>query len=524
MSTNGPSPATVPPPVDGSPHPASPGLGGHAARGRAWMTVQSVGGKALNALGHVVLAWLLLEEDFGLVSMAYTAVAFPSLIYQLGVREALLRRQDALDRWTGPAVWMSAVAGVLAALAMLAAAPVAVGVFYGTSPASDAAAAARRLTWLIVWIASAAPLSAVAMVPLAKLQSQLRFRLLSGIEFGAAVGQTLLSVGFAAVGFGAYSFVLPWPIVGAIRLGLLWYYARPAAGWRRPGFGDWRLLIGDSSLVLAARAFGMFVLVGDYLVLGHWHDDDAVGVYYFAFNLSMQTAMLLAVNMDAVLLPVLAKMGDDPPRQREGFLSVARAWALIAVPVCLLQAAVADPVIRLLFQPRWYGAIPVLQLLSIGMAFRVIALPARTMIQSQGRFRAMVWLSAAGAAVFLAAVAPAAALAPPARAAVWVAAAVAAYFVVEGPVLVWAAVRPAGGRWGDVLNVYAVPVLAGGAAVVAAATAAGWLMLADGAGERLAQIGLICAISAALYLPAARVLAPRAWRDLSARLHGLLHR
>ena len=42
---------------------------------------------------------------------------------------------------------------------------------------------------------------------------------------------------------------------------------------------------------------------------------------------------------------------------------------LIAIPACLLQAALADPAVHLLFKPQWYPAIPVIQLLSIGWCY-----------------------------------------------------------------------------------------------------------------------------------------------------------
>ena len=54
----------------------------------------------------------------------------------------------------------------------------------------------------------------------------------------------------------------------------------------------------------------------------------------------------------------------------------ARQLALVGVPLCLMQVAMADPGIRALFAPKWYPAIPVLQILSLGAALRVLGMPA----------------------------------------------------------------------------------------------------------------------------------------------------
>src|ERR1700722_13409608 len=61
------------------------------AHGFLWMTAQTVLNKVVSIGSQVALAWLLDREDFGLISKAFTATAFPALLYQLGVREVLVR-------------------------------------------------------------------------------------------------------------------------------------------------------------------------------------------------------------------------------------------------------------------------------------------------------------------------------------------------------------------------------------------------------------------------------------------------
>jgi PST family polysaccharide transporter len=243
-----------------------------------------------------------------------------------------------------------------------------------------------------------------------------------------------------------------------------------------------------------------------------------VGVYYFAFNLSLQTAMLLALNLDAVLMPVLSKLKDDVPRQRDAFLSAARAVALVGVPVCFLQAAVAGPAIRLVFDPKWYGAVHVLQVLSVGMALRVVTHPAQTLMRAQGRFATLTWLNAIGAIAFVAVTAVAAAGASDATAAAWVALAVAGFFAVEGPGYALAAIRPAGGTWRDVTGIYAVPL-----GLAAAAAAAGWLVgrllpAAGGRGVAAVQMAVVGGTFAAVYVAGVWLIAPPALHDLLGRL------
>jgi PST family polysaccharide transporter len=269
---------------------------------------------------------------------------------------------------------------------------------------------------------------------------------------------------------------------------------------------------------LAARALALVTELGDYVVLGRFHPDAVVGIYYFAFNLSLQTAMVLALNLDGVLMPVLSKLKGEPVRQREAFLSAARAIALVGIPVCLLQAVVAGPAIRLVFDPKWYAAIPVLQVLSAGMSFRVVTHPAQSLMRAQGRFATLTGLNGIGAATFLGVTTAAAARGSQETAAVSVAAAVAAFFALEGPIYFYAAVRRAGGSPRDMANVYGPPLIVGAVASGGAILTSWLLPVMPGRGGAAVQAVVTSAIFTAAYVAGVRLLMPSAWHDLVRRI------
>src|SRR4029079_16210564 len=110
--------------------------------------------------------------------------------------------------------------------------------------------------------------------------------------------------------------------------------------------------------------------------------------------------------------------------------------------------------VRLLFGHKWDAAIPVLQVLSLGMAFRLMGFPATSLIQAQGRFRTNVVTLSCLTATFLSLVAVAASHSSPERAPTNVAWAVAAYFCLESPVYVLVAVGRGKGRLRQVASAF----------------------------------------------------------------------
>ncbi|HEV8607782.1 MAG TPA: oligosaccharide flippase family protein [Tepidisphaeraceae bacterium] len=491
--------------------PPTISLGHRAAVGFVWMALQTIASKIITVAGQVVLAWLLSDADFGLVALAFTATSFPAQINQIGLKEVLVRRSKRYHLWASSAHWMALAFGLLSALTMVAIAPPAAHFFK-----------APQLFGLISVIAIAAPIDLLSQVVAIKIQIDLRFRVFAILAFILAVGGILLSVLFAAMGAGAYSFVLPLPIVAAMRLAIAWLMVHPPFQWRI-NLQRWRYLIGDSLILLTARIFAACVMIGDYLSLGFFHPKPVVGIYYFAYILSLQTIVLFSVNLEGVLFPTLSKLTNDLSRQRDGFLAAARVLAIVAIPVCFLQAALSAPAIHAIFPAKWLPSIPVLQVLCIGMAFRSVGFPSFSLMQAQGRFKSYSMLLGIGAALFLALTLITSAISPDSTAAVRVAQVVALYFVLEGPIAMYVAIRHAGGAWRDVWKVYAFPVLLSAVACGAAAGAIR-LLPAQTRVDHLVRMIAAALIAGAIYLPMIRLLAPQTWATLTSRVRAMIKR
>lgn len=487
-------------------------VGAAAARGFAWMAGQTALGKLIALLGQIVLARLLLRDEWGLIGMAYTVSEMANLIQKTGQREILIQRHRRFDRWVSVAFWMSLAAGILNAGVMAAAAPLAAWA-YGR----------RELLGLVLVLATWPPLSALSTVPLARLQLQMRFRAIATIYTATGALMMGLTILFAALGCHAYSFVLPWPIIGVIRTALMWWLA-PQRIKLSPQLRRWKYLFGTSAAVFIGRASMAVISQADYMMLGLFYADNrVVGTYYFAFSLSMQTMLLLATNLESVLFPVLSRV-TDPQRQRAAYLLAAQILAVLAIPVCLLQAGASDSILRTIFKPEWHSAMWPLAILSIGMAFRAVGSPSQSLIQAQGRFRAFMLLNLMGAAAFVSMVAIGAAAGKHwLGGQVTVAIAAAIYFAIEGPIDLYVAIRPAGGNWRDVWHVHAMPLLL---SVIAVAIGCGAAMFipARGAIYQWGRLLTIFAVGGGIYLLGLRQLAPEVWNALLARIRSLRNR
>ncbi len=468
-------------------HRAAKSLTAQAASGFLWTIVQTLGSKAVGMLGQIILARLLLPRDFGLVALSIIAVSFASVIRQTGIQQILIQRHKHFRRWANPAFWLELGMGSATAAILALASPIAAAVFHSHS-----------LIGLILVSAAAAPLSAWMVLPTARLMIDMRFKAIAIVGIACNSAATVMSVLFAWRGFGAYSFLLPLPIATGIRCFWLWRLARPRVNLD-PQFRRWRLLIGDSGLMIATGFLNSVMYQAGYLALGLLYPKAAVGQFFFALNLSAQMALLLSQNLGGVLLPALAKMQDDSARHAAALIKALRMLAFISTPACLLLIIVAKPLVAIVYGTKWLPAVPMLQIMAAAAAISIPSSPAATAMQSQGRFSVLFRWTAIQTPLFLATVFSGA----------WwgggigVAVAWFLFVLATSPITIRLGAED-GITWREIMGIYAGPLAAG--LVTVATVCAISILWPEVIQHYLLWWGTAAAVTALAYPPAGRIL------------------
>lgn len=479
-------------------------LSDRTARGVAWAIAQTAGAKGVTFVTQIALGWFLVREDYGVWALAMSIATFVAVLQFAGVQEIVIQRQRRFGVWANPAFWLATVLGLASAVLVVAASPVAAW-----------AAGEPRLVPIMALIALSMLMNSMGVVAAAKLQIELRMKELSVYQLAAQVIMSALQVGLAWAGWGPYALVAPMVAVVPVYVVPLWLLARPPVRWRMQA-RRWRYMVGDSVRLMGTGLLNNTLHQGAVLVLKVFHTTGVVGLYYFAYNLSAQTVVLLTWTLSTVLFPALSRLQGDAERMLAAFLRAARVLSLVAVPACFLQAALTGPLVRLLWpDDKWLDAVPIAQVLCIGMAFNILSVPSTSLLKARGEFGKLLRVTAGYTATFVGAITLGAALGEGLSVAVsWT-----AYAVVWGPLLALLVIRPLGGGMGDVARIFLAP-----AACAAAAMAPVYLVgrvLPPTAGWDLAQLVVGPAVGGGVYLLLARVLMPGPLRELVERLTGI---
>jgi len=479
---------------------ASAATGQRAVRGVAVLFAVSTWAKFQGMFVQLALAYLLSQEDFGKVGLCYTISTFANRIVNPGTSTVLMQRTHRLRLWATPVFWLSLTSGLCGAALMLLAAPIAADIYDVPEVVS-----------LVAVLALAAPIGSLQQVPGAMLNADLRFGFLARTTLLVGLLSGLLTVTFAALGFGPYCFVLPLPIANAVQTALYWFAARPQIRLRLH-VRKWRFFLDRSIWVfiylLCVTAIGQ----GDYIVLGTLFDAAVVGTYFFGFNLAMQSAAFVGHNVQSVLYPTLVSLGQEASRQRRAVLEASHLLGLVLGHLCTLQAVLAAPMLRLLFGERWVGAVPIVQLLSLGVGFEWIAVPAVQLLLARGRFRTVAAMYGGATLVFFALVYPGAYFGREVGAAF----SVTCYYVVVWLPLYGSIMRRAGASLRQALWPYFSTVLGNGLAALCGLTVSHFVARSD-----LERALVLVLVLPPTYLLIMRLIAPRACEAAWQRLRQL---
>ena len=330
-----------------------------ASKALGWNFSSAVLGKiSLTGFG-ILLARLLGPQQFGTAAVALVALLAVTSLNDLGVSLAIVRWREE------PAEIAPTVATISTGSSLLMYA----GMFLG-APAFAVALGAPAASPVIRVLALSVVTNGVVAVPAALLERYFRQDRKTIADWVHSLLSIGVSVGMAQAGFGAMSIAVG-QVVGAIGGGILIVKFAPLP--LRFGFDrvKARKLV-RFGLPLAGSAFFVF-LVGnvDNLLVGHILGATALGFYVLAWNLASLPVNLFCQPVRNVAPALFSRLQHDVVAMRASFTSAATLLGAITLPVCLLVAATATPLISFVYGTQWASAANALVWLALLGALRV---------------------------------------------------------------------------------------------------------------------------------------------------------
>jgi lipopolysaccharide exporter len=408
-------------------------LRGSAATGMLWQGTSYLFGKLSVLVSTLVLARLLVPEQFGLVAIAMVFVSYADSIADAGVAQALVYLPRTIGN-ARAALLCAVTSGMLLLAAAVFGAPLVAALF----DEPDAAPLIRLLGISLL-------ASGIASVPEALLRRELQFRRIGSAAMLRAVAVATVSIVLAATGAGAVSLV--WgTIAGSVTYALTtWVFARPDVQLWRARWTEVRAVVGyglpaAGGILLSALIFNI-----DYLIVGRALGAESLGLYTMAFRMPELLIINVFFVVSSVTFPLYSRARSEPDRLRRGYLSSVRLQATYGVCAGVGVAAVVALALYAALRSLGAGANDLYKAmgrpgLSVGISLiRLAVLVPTLVVATRWGFTGVAWAQVGAAALFV--------------------------LLMQS-----VALRVIGARWPDLLRALA-PAAAGGAAAGVAALA-----------------------------------------------------
>lgn len=338
-----------------------------------WSLAENFGLQAMQLVISIVLARLLLPEQFGLMGMLALFTALAQSLLDSGFGSALIQKKDAGQLDACSVFYFNLLIGAVLTLLLCAAAPL-IGGFYG----------APILVPLTRFLALNIIANAFALVPSVILQKRMDFKALLKVTLFSVLISGTVGVGMALKGLGVWSLAMQSVLNTLIRAVLLMLISR----WRpTPVFSvaSLKSMFSFGSRMMLSGLLDTFFQNIYQPLIGKVYSAADVGYYGRAQTLQAAAIQPSGMALGRVMFPALAPIQDNRARLKHAVRKIISTAAFFHFPLMTGLFVVAGPLITLLLTDRWALSTRYFQLFCVVGLLYPLHVINLTILQATGR-------------------------------------------------------------------------------------------------------------------------------------------
>lgn len=324
-----------------------------ARSGMVWTFAQQFGNQLVGFGISLVLARILMPEEFGLIGMIAVFISVGQTLVQSGLTQSLIRTTDITNADYSTVFYYNLFASIFIYAVVYIGAPY-ISAFYDQPILTNL----TRLYCLVFII------NGFSSVQNARFTREMNFKIQTLISLPATLIGGAVGLLLALLDYGVWSLVWSQLAVSGISSFSFWMYSdwRPGLIFSRKlfkkhfGFG-FKLTASGLLDTLFNNAY--LIIIGKFFPLAQ------VGFYTRAATMQQLPVKNLSSALDKVTFPLFSKIQDDNVRLKGIYSRLMKIVLIIIAPTMVLLAVLAEPLFRFLFTEKWLPAVPYFQILSV---------------------------------------------------------------------------------------------------------------------------------------------------------------
>lgn len=318
-----------------------------------WSSFQHFGRQAFSILFSIILARLLLPEDFGYVAMIMVFIHISMTLIDSGLTQSLIREDDDNQADYSTIFFFNLGVSILLYIVLFIGAPKIAG-FYDQPILHN----------LIRWQGIIIIIHALSTVQGARMVKNLDFKTQFFAGTPALIIAGCIAIYLAYTGWGVYAIVAYTVIEAAIKSALFWYLS------------DWKpSLEFDIKKFKHHFNFGMHLTISESLetlfnelytiIIGKFFSPEQLGFFIRSYTMQRMPVASLTVVLNKVTYPVFAKIKNNNQKLKEVYGKLLLMVVFTLTPTLLFLGIFGEPLFRFLLTEKWVPAVPYFKFLCI---------------------------------------------------------------------------------------------------------------------------------------------------------------
>ena len=338
-----------------------------------WRLAERVGAQGVKLLVELVLARILLPEQYGVIAMVAVFITVFNVFVDSGLGNALIQKKDADDLDFSSVFWFNVVWCI-----------VLYGILFLISPLVASFYHREELTLILRVLGLQIVISGVKNVYQAYVSRTMQFRKFFFSTLGGTVGAAVIGITMAYRGYGVWALVaqqlfnvLTDTVI--LTITVKWHPRRMFSFERLKGLlsDGWKLLLSAllDTLYNEARS----------LIIGRKYTSEDLAFYNRGELFPQVIAANVNTSIDSVLLPTMSREQDECEKVRAMTRRAIMTSTYIMAPLMIGIACVGTPLVRLILTEKWMPCVPYLQIFCASMLFFPIHTANLNAIKAMGR-------------------------------------------------------------------------------------------------------------------------------------------
>jgi O-antigen/teichoic acid export membrane protein len=338
-----------------------------------WKFAEKFSSQVVSFVITIVLARILMPEDYGLVAMLMVFISILNVFVEHGVGMALIQKKKADNVDFSSMLFFNFGFSLAIYILIIFFAP-----FISSFYSQDLLVPMMRVLGLSVVLAS------IKSVLLAYVARKMVFKKTALATFGALLISGIVSITMAIFGFGAWSIIAQFILFTLFSVIFTWVSIK----WKPKlvfSINSIKELFRFGWKLLFAALLNSLLQQSRNLIVGKYYTASDLGYLSRGQSFPQLISVNIAHSISSVLFSASSRLQNDKIRLKELSRKTIRITSFIMFPLLFGLAAIAEPLVYVLLTDKWILCVPYIQIFCFSYLVVIIQISVQDTINALGR-------------------------------------------------------------------------------------------------------------------------------------------